>query len=62
LTTPPGGGTFYDDSGGPLFLGSSSVVVGITIAGDRWCRATDETYRADTAAVRNILKSYVTLP
>lgn len=56
------GGTCYGDSGGPHFLGSSNIVVGITITGDRWCRATDETYRTDTAAARNFLKNYVTLP
>jgi secreted trypsin-like serine protease len=56
------GGTCYGDSGGPHFLAGSTIVVGITITGDRWCRATDETYRTDTDSARNFLKSYVTLP
>src|SRR5262245_9495712 len=56
------GGTCYGDSGGPHFLGSSNVVVAVTITGDRWCRATDETYRTDTATARNFLKDYLTLP
>jgi secreted trypsin-like serine protease len=56
------GGTCYGDSGGPHFLGRSNLVVGITITGDRWCRATDETYRTDTAAARTFLRDYVTLP
>jgi hypothetical protein len=61
LTTPPGGGTSYDDSGGPHVLGSSSVVVGITITATEVPRNRRDV-PGDTAAVRNILKSYVTLP
>jgi secreted trypsin-like serine protease len=56
------GGTCYGDSGGPHFLGSSNLVVAITITGDRWCRATDVAYRTDTASARNFLRTYVTLP
>jgi hypothetical protein len=56
------GGTCYGDSGGPHFLGSSNLVVSITVTGDRFCRATDVTYRTDTVSARNFLRDYVTLP
>jgi hypothetical protein len=41
------GGTCFGDSGGPHFL-PDGTVVSITVTGDRWCRATDKTYRIDT--------------
>jgi secreted trypsin-like serine protease len=58
------GGTCYGDSGGPHFLGgvSSTLQVSITITGDTACRATDKTYRLDSASARNFLRNYVTLP
>lgn len=56
------GGTCYGDSGGPHFLGSSNVVVSITVTGDRFCRATDVTYRLDTPWARAFLSQFVTLP
>ena len=58
------GGTCYGDSGGPHFLGGaeSNLVVSITITGDAMCRATDTTYRLDTASARDFLDDYVTLP
>jgi hypothetical protein len=58
------GGTCYGDSGGPHFLGGveSDLLVSITITGDAMCRATDKTYRLDTAAARDFLEEYVTLP
>jgi secreted trypsin-like serine protease len=54
------GGTCYGDSGGPHFLGS--VVVSVTVTGDVWCKATDKTYRIDTAEAREFLGQFVTLP
>lgn len=54
------GGTCYGDSGGPHFLGD--VVVSITVTGDVWCKATDKTYRVDTAVARDFLDEFVTLP
>ena len=54
------GGTCYGDSGGPHFLGSR--LVSLTVTGDRWCRATDKTYRVDTPVARDFLDEYVTLP
>jgi len=58
------GGTCYGDSGGPHFLGgvTSNLVVSITITGDAWCRASDKTYRLDTASARGFLDDFVTLP
>lgn len=58
------GGTCYGDSGGPHFLGdeSSNLVVSITVTGDRFCRATDTTYRIDTPWARAFLDDYVRLP
>jgi secreted trypsin-like serine protease len=58
------GGTCYGDSGGPHFLGgtSSNLEVSITVTGDTACRATDKTYRLDTASARSFLGQYVALP
>jgi hypothetical protein len=59
-------GTCYGDSGGPNFLGAgageTSIVAATTITGDAMCRATNVTYRLDTASARSFLKTYVTLP
>jgi secreted trypsin-like serine protease len=58
------GGACYGDSGGPHFLGGvdSNLLVSITITGDAMCRATDKTYRLDTASAREFLDDFVTLP
>jgi V8-like Glu-specific endopeptidase len=56
------GGTCYGDSGGPNFLGNSNVIAATTITGDAVCRATNVTYRLDTASARDFLDDYVTLP
>jgi secreted trypsin-like serine protease len=58
------GGTCYGDSGGPHFLGGvdSDLVVSITITGDAMCRASDKTYRLDTAGAREFLGRFVALP
>ena len=60
------GGTCYGDSGGPHFLGAgggeSRIVVAVTVTGDRFCRATDQTYRLDTPQARSFLGNYVTVP
>jgi hypothetical protein len=57
-------GTCYGDSGGPHFLGgaTSNLVVSITVTGDTMCKATDTTYRVDTASARAFLDDFVTLP
>ena len=56
------GGTCFGDSGGPHFIGQSDVVASLTVTGDRFCRATDVTYRVDTASARAFLDDFVTLP
>lgn len=56
------GGTCYGDSGGPHFLGDSNLIVSITVLGDAVCKATDVTYRVDTASARAFLDDFVTLP
>lgn len=60
------GGTCYGDSGGPHFLGAGSsettTIVSITVTGDRFCRATDKTYRLDTASALSFLSEFVSLP
>ena len=53
-------GTCYGDSGGPHFLGDT--VMSLTVTGDRWCKATDKTYRIDTPVARAFLGQFVTLP
>jgi V8-like Glu-specific endopeptidase len=55
------GGTCYGDSGGPNFLGDSNTIASTTITGDAVCRATNDTYRLDTASARDFLKQFVTL-
>jgi hypothetical protein len=57
-------GTCFGDSGGPHFLGgvSSRLIVSITVTGDRWCKATDTTYRVDTDSARDFLEDFVILP
>jgi len=56
------GGTCYGDSGGPNFLGTTSIVAATTITGDAICRSTNVTYRLDTQSAREFLGQYVTLP
>jgi secreted trypsin-like serine protease len=65
-TSTGDGGTCYGDSGGPHFLGAgeteTNVVVSITVTGDAVCKATDKTYRMDTASARDFLGDFVELP
>jgi len=60
------GGTCYGDSGGPNFIGAganeTNVVGATTITGDALCKATNVTYRLDTAAARSFLGAFVALP
>ena len=60
------GGTCYGDSGGPHFLGAgaseTNVVLAVTVTGDRYCRATDKTYRLDTPSARTFLDDFVPVP
>ena len=56
------GGTCYGDSGGPNFVGTTDIVAATTITGAAVCRSTNVTYRLDTAAARDFLDEFVTLP
>ncbi len=56
------GGTCYGDSGGPNFLGGTTIVAPTTITGDSSCRATNVAYRLDTAAARDFPGGCVALP
>jgi hypothetical protein len=60
------GGTCYGDSGGPNFLGAGNdetpIIAALTVTGDAFCRATNVTYRLDTASARSFLGQFVTLP
>jgi secreted trypsin-like serine protease len=58
------GGTCFGDSGGPHFLGgeTSNLIVSITVTGDAVCKATDKTYRIDTASARDFLDDFVAVP
>jgi hypothetical protein len=58
------GGTCFGDSGGPNFMdvNGARTLVAITITGDSVCRATNVTYRTDSASARAFLSSYVSLP
>jgi secreted trypsin-like serine protease len=53
------GGTCYGDSGGPHFLAGTSIVVALTVTGDRFCRATDKAYRLDTVDAQRFLAPYL---
>ena len=55
-------GACYGDSGGPNFLGTTSIIAAITITGDAICRSTNVVYRLDTESARAFLGQYVTLP
>ena len=58
------GGTCYGDSGGPHFLGgvASNLLVSLTVTGDAMCRATDKTYRLDTASAQEFLSRFGLVP
>jgi hypothetical protein len=60
------GGTCFGDSGGPHFLGAGAsetrIVLAVTVTGDRFCRATDKTYRVDTPQARAFLDDFIAVP
>ena len=58
------GGTCFGDSGGPNFLevDGKQILAATTVTGDAVCRATNVDYRLDTAAARQFLGEFVTLP
>ncbi len=55
------GGTCFGDSGGPIFLGSTNIVVAITTTGDMFCHATNVDQRLDIPSVQAFLSQFVTL-
>jgi hypothetical protein len=57
-----GGGLCFGDSGGPQFLGDSSVVVATTSGGSSTCEGSSSSYRLDTPSARGFLGRYVALP
>jgi hypothetical protein len=60
------GGTCNGDSGGPNFLGAgageTTVIAGLTVTGDTYCKSTNVDLRLDTPTARNFLGGYVALP
>ena len=55
------GGTCYGDSGGPVFLGDTNIVVAITTTGDVFCKATNVDQRLDIESVQAFLSQFVAL-
>ena len=56
---PPDGGTCNGDSGGPVFLGSTRTVVGISSDGDPLCQESSVNYRTDTRSAHRFLKRFL---
>jgi secreted trypsin-like serine protease len=60
------GGTCSGDSGGPNFLGAgageTSIIAGVTITGDTYCKSTNVDLRLDTQTARDFLDDYLVLP
>lgn len=54
-----GEGTCFGDSGGPHF-NLEGQIVAVTSRGDSMCRATDKSYRIDTAQARAFIDTFVT--
>jgi len=54
------GGTCFGDSGGPIFLGDSNVIVGVnSFVLNLNCKGTAFAYRVDTAYAHDFLESYI---
>lgn len=53
------GGTCYGDSGGPVFLGDTNIVVAITVTGDAFCKSTNVDQRLDIPSVQAFLAQYL---
>lgn len=53
------GGTCRGDSGGPVFLGRTRTIIGVTSDGDDNCQENGVYYRLDTASARSFLKPFL---
>jgi hypothetical protein len=57
------GGTCYGDSGGPHFIHlddvETTIVVSLTVTGDTQCKASDKTYRVDTASSLAFIEGFI---
>ena len=57
------GGTCFGDSGGPLFVGSTNMIAGVTSFGlNQNCKGTSFFFRMDISDARSFLDDYVVLP
>lgn len=57
------GGTCFGDSGGPIFLGDTNIIVAVnSFVLNANCKGSGFGYRVDTATAREFLDDYVTLP
>jgi len=55
-----GGGTCFGDSGGPVFLGTSNVLVGITsFVLNENCAGGGGAYRTDIATAQDFITSFL---
>ena len=52
-------GTCFGDSGGPVFLGDTNIVVAITTTGDMFCHASNVDQRIDIPSVQTFLAQYL---
>ena len=55
----PKGGTCRGDSGGPVFLGKTRIVVGIVSDGDAYCQEDSVNYRVDTRSAQRFLAPFL---
>jgi hypothetical protein len=56
------GGVCFGDSGGPRFLGDSTLLVATTSGGNSACTGPSTSYRLDTPSAREFLGRFVSLP
>jgi hypothetical protein len=57
------GGTCFGDSGGPIFLNGTNIVVAVTSFGiTENCKGNDYAYRTDISATRTFLANFVAVP
>lgn len=57
------GGTCFGDSGGPIFLNGTNIVVAVTSFGvTSNCKGNDYAYRTDISATRSFLANFVAVP